>query len=311
MDPDILAIGEAMVEFNQGPGGDTGDAYRIGHGGDTSNTVIAAARQGVRTGYLSAVGVDRFGDSLIELWMREGVDVSAVRRDREAPTGVYFVTHGPDGHAFSYLRAGSAASRIDPVDLPLETIARARILHASGISQAISTTACDAVFAAMAHARASGARVSYDTNLRLKLWPLERARAIIHAAVAMSDIVLPSLDDATALTGLDDPDAIVDFYLRLGPTVVALKLGPSGALVATPGERRRIPGHAVEAVDATGAGDTFDGAFLARTVAGDTPFEAARYANAAAAIATEGFGAVAPIPYRETVEAFLLRAARN
>ncbi len=121
----------------------------------------------------------------------------------------------------------------------------------------------------------------------------------------MSGIALPSLDDATALTGLDDPDAIVDFYLGLGPSVVALKLGSRGVLVATAGERRRIAGHTVAAVDATGAGDTFDGAFLARLVAGDGPFDAARYANAAAAVATQGYGAVAPIPTREAVASFL------
>ncbi len=156
MSVDILAIGEAMVELNQASAAGAPDAYRIGHGGDTSNTVIAAARQGAKAGYLTAVGTDSFGDSLIDLWKREGVDVGGVRRDPDAPTGVYFVTHGEDGHTFSYLRAGSAASRMAPADMPLDRIARARILHVSGISQAISTSACDAVFAAMRHARESG-----------------------------------------------------------------------------------------------------------------------------------------------------------
>ena len=111
-DFDIVALGEAMVEFNQATPGEAN--YRQGFGGDTSNAVIAASRQGARTAYLSRVGDDRFGAMLLDLWRAEGVDVSAVARDPDAPTGLYFVNHGPDGHAFSYLRAGSAARSRTP-----------------------------------------------------------------------------------------------------------------------------------------------------------------------------------------------------
>jgi 2-dehydro-3-deoxygluconokinase len=127
---------------------------------------------------------------------------------------------------------------------------------------------------------------------------------VIHAAIASADIALPSLEDATALTGLTDPDAVADFYLRLCPLVV-LKCGSAGALVATRDARQRIAGHRVGSVDATGAGDTFCGAFLARSLAGDDPVAAAVYANAAAGLATMGFGAVAPIPRPSAVQALL------
>jgi 2-dehydro-3-deoxygluconokinase len=124
-------------------------------------------------------------------------------------------------------------------------------------------------------------------------------------AIRHTDICLPSWDDVTVLTGLTGRDEIVDFLLALGPRVVALKLGRQGAYVATPQARRLVPGHVVNAVDATGAGDCFGGAFIARIVAGDDPFAAARYANVAAALSTQGFGAVAPIPDRATVEKVL------
>lgn len=304
MSQDILCLGEPMLEFNQQPDGN----YLPGHGGDTSNCAIAAARQGARVGYVTHIGADTFGNSFMDLWRREGVDISTVRQVDDAHTGVYFVTHGPDGHEFSYFRAGSASSRMRPRDLPRDALRAAKILHVSGISQAISDTAADTVFAAIEEIRSAGGKVSYDTNLRLKLWPLDRARAVTHAAMAQCDIALPGLDDARQLTGLKEPDAIADFYLRLGADVVALTLGAEGTLVATPDERRRIKGRAVKAIDATAAGDTFDGAFLARMTAGDTPFEAARYANAAAALSTQGYGAVAPMPHREAVEAFLAGA---
>ena len=148
-----------------------------------------------------------------------------MRRDAGHPTGHYFVTHGEQGHAFTYHRAGSAASRLTAQDLPLGVIARARILHVSAISQAIGRGPRGAVQAAVAAARTGGVWVSYDTNLRLRLWDLDEARDTVHAAVAEADIALPGLDDAVSLTGLDDPDAIVDFYLGLGPRIVVLSLG--------------------------------------------------------------------------------------
>jgi 2-dehydro-3-deoxygluconokinase len=178
-------------------------------------------------------------------------------------------------------------------------------LHVSGISQAISSSATDAVFEAIVTARAAGALVSYDTNLRLKLWPLARARAITHAAMAMADIALPGYDDAVQLTGLIDPDRILDFYLGLGPRIVALTLGSEGTLVATPSHRQRIPAFPVDAVDATAAGDTFDGAFLAEYLLTNDLFAAVKYANAAAALSTLGYGAVAPIPRRSAVLDFV------
>lgn len=301
MTPDILCLGEPMLEFNQQPDG----TYLPGHGGDTSNCAIAAARQGASVGYVTHIGADTFGNSFMDLWKAEGIDTSTITQVDHAHTGVYFVTHGSDGHEFSYFRAGSASSLMGPDDLPKEALKAAKILHVSGISQAISATAADAVFRAIEIVKQAGGRVSYDSNLRLKLWPIERARAITHTAMAQCDIALPGLEDAEQLTGLSDPDDIADFYLSLGAGIVALSLGAAGTLVATPDKRERVQGRRVKAVDATAAGDTFDGAFLARIVTGDDPFKAARYANAAAALSTQGYGAVAPMPRKDAVEAFL------
>jgi 2-dehydro-3-deoxygluconokinase len=297
---DLLGIGEALVELNQ-PKDDA--PFVQGFGGDTSNAMIAAARLGADAAYFTAVGADRFGQALTELWLREGVDASRILVNGGAHTGLYFVTHGAQGHEFSYMRAGSAASRISETDLPEGRIRSTKILHASGISQAISSSAADAVFAAIDIAHDAKRLVSYDPNLRLKLWPLRRARAIIHEAMRSCDIALPGLDDGQALTGRSDAEAIVDFYLRLGTPVVVLKLGKEGAIVATPRRRERVAGHAVKAVDATGAGDCFDGAFLTEYVRRGDPFAAARFANVAAALSTLGYGAVAPLPRRAEVEA--------
>ncbi len=300
---DIVSIGEPMVEFNQTDPG--APRYLQGFGGDTSNMVIAAARSGARCGYVTRLGDDEFGRMFLDLWGAEGVDCSGVTIDRAAHTAVYFVTHGSQGHVFSYLRAGSAASRLSPETLPEGTLETARIVHASGISQAISASACDAVLQAFESARASGRQVAFDSNLRLKLWPLARARAMIGAAAALSDYFFPSLEDAAFLSGLEDPQAILDWCHRLGARTVFLKLGAQGVIVSDGEVRTVVEGHRVASVDATGAGDCFCGACLARIAAGDDLLSAARYANAAAALSTSGFGAVAPLPRPDAVRALL------
>ncbi|PVE23074.1 2-dehydro-3-deoxygluconokinase [Microvirga sp. KLBC 81] len=301
---DLLAFGEPLMEFAEVQR-DGERLYLPGFGGDVSNAAVAAARQGAKAAIFTALGRDFFGQDFLDLWRREGIDSSSVISRKDGRTGAYFISYGVDGHVFSYARAGSAASLITVDELPLIQIASARILHASGITQAISESCTDAVFAAINHAKANGTVVSYDTNLRLKLWPLERARAIIHGAAAMSDILLPGLDDARQLTGLESPEEICAFYLNLGCGVVALTMGKNGTMVATKEQREVIAAKPVEAVDATGAGDTFDGAFLAEWLLHRDPFRAAAYANAAAALSTLGKGAVAPMPHRAEVERFL------
>ena len=303
---DVLALGEPMIEFNQTRPNETN--YLQGFGGDTSNMIIAAARQGARTAYFTRLGDDAFGRMFLDLWKREAVDSAAVAIDAGAHTGVYFVTHDASGHVFSYLRAGSAASRMRPEDLPLAAIRSAAFIQASGISMAISASAADSVLAAFDCARAAGVGVALDSNLRLKLWPLARARALIGAAAAMADYFFPSIEDAQALSGLKEADAVIDWAHGLGAKAVLLKLGPEGAVVSDGKRRERIAGYKVKAVDATGAGDCFCGACLARLAAGDSLWEAARFANAAAALSTTGFGAVAPLPTPDAVRTLLAGA---
>ena len=302
---DVLALGEAMLEFNQTHPGQP--QYLQGFGGDTSNAAIAAARAGVKAAYLTRLGDDNFGCALLDLWRTEGVDTVAVETAADAPTGIYFVTHGAKGHEFSYLRAGSAASRMTPDWLLQPAVQRhieaARILHVSGISLAISPNALETSLAAMCLAKSSETLVSFDSNLRLKLWSLKQAQQGIAQAVALCDLFLPSLEDMTALIGLSDPTAIVDWGHAQGAATVVLKLGADGALVSDGKRREHIAGNRVTLVDATGAGDCFCGNLLARITQGDDIFTATRYANAAASLAVQGFGAVAPLPRSAQVRA--------
>jgi 2-dehydro-3-deoxygluconokinase len=291
---DIIAMGEGMVEFNQTTPGQP--QYLQGYGGDTSNAAIAAARAGARCAYISAVGNDIFGQNLLSLWAQEHINTAQIAIDNIAPTGIYFVTHGPQGHEFSYRRAGSAAATMTLSDVQCHTITQAKMLHLSGISLALSPHALLQCQRAMDIAKATGTQISFDSNLRLKLWSLESARAAMLPVIAQADVFLPSLDDVTALSGLQNPQAIVQWSHDLGAKTVVLKMGHQGVLASDGQQCQHIAAMPVHALDATGAGDCFGGNLLARLCLGDTLLQAVHYANAAAALAVQGFGAVAPLP---------------
>lgn len=311
-DTDVLSVGEAMVELSAREPVRLRDArtFDLGWGGDTSNVAVAVGRLGRAAGYVTRVGDDEFGANLLDLWRREGVDTSGVGVDARRPTGMYLLSRPPGSpHSFTYYRAGSAASAMQPADLPTQLLRRTRIVHTSGITQAIGDGPCDTALAALRSAREAGVTTSYDPNLRPALWSLDRARAVIMATLALVDIALPSLEDARALTGLDDPGAIADELLDNGPQVVALKLGAAGALVADGNRHTIIAPYDVAAIDPAGAGDTFDAAFLTAWLDGHQPAECAEFANAAAALTTTGVGCVGPIPTRRAVDE--LRAAQG
>jgi 2-dehydro-3-deoxygluconokinase len=312
--PDIVALGEPLVELSATEMGPLSSVthFKVGCGGDTSNFAVAACRLGGRAGYISRVGEDPFADILYDCWKKEGVDCSKVTRDRGGATGIYFTSRESGCHHFTYYRQHSAASRMEPDDLPVEYIRKARWLHVSGISQAISSSAAKTVDLAVDAAREAGLVISYDPNLRLKLWPLEKARAAIRRMAARADVLLPSYEDALALTEEKRPEAIVSHYLSLGCRLVILKMGADGALLGEKSSADRcgakiekISAFSVEVVDASGAGDTFDAAFVVARLEGHPVVECVRFANAAGAMVAAGIGTITPIPSREEVELFM------
>ena len=143
--------------------------------------------------------------------------------------------------------------------------------------------------------------MSYDTNLRLNLWSLEEAQAAIAAFLPLADIVLPSDDEAEVLLGVSGEDEILSRFGAEGARIVILKRGAQGPVLAADGRRVEVPVHRVEAVDSTGAGDSFAGGFLAYYLETGDAELAARRAAVVAAGTVSGFGAVDPIPYREAV----------
>jgi 2-dehydro-3-deoxygluconokinase len=303
--PEIIALGEPMAEFAaETPGGlGTARVFRRGYGGDTANFAVAAARMGGRCGYVTRVGDDEFGRAFLALWDQEGVDRSRVIVEPEGRTAVYFIAGREDGgHDFTYYRAHSPASRLHPGDLDRAYLAGARVLHTSGITQAISASALAAVEAALDLAAGAGVTVSYDVNVRPRLWSVEAARAAAERTFGRAHLVFVSVEDAAHLYPGADGEGVARMILDRGPRAVVLKQGAGGCtLLAAGAAPVRLPGWPVEAVDTTGAGDAFAGAFVAAWVAGSGFEEAALLANAAGALTATGLGAVAPIPDRQAV----------
>jgi 2-dehydro-3-deoxygluconokinase len=285
MDPiDLLCLGEALVEFNERDPG----VWHQGVGGDTLNVAVAAARAGARVGYATALGADRWGDTILTRCKKEGIDTSAITRDKDRDTGLYFVRHDTEGHYFSYRRTESAATCYAPSPTLDFELSRCRMLHLSGITLAIAQP--QLIQHSLATAKAAGAEISFDLNYRALLWPPERAREPILAAMRMSDILLPGLDDLSSLFNIRDIDEAIAFCLEQ-TNLVVLKNGKNDVIVADHTDRHAITPPTVTPQDANGAGDCFAGTFLAELARGIAPIAAAQSAAMAAALSTTTFGA--------------------
>ena len=302
--PDIVALGECMVELYADEPLDTAAAFHRSLGGDTFNVLATASRLGSSCGYLTRVGDDPFGRFLLTQFQAQGVDATRVKTVA-APTGLYFISLREGGQRqFVYYRSGSAASTITPEDLDASYLQGARIVHTSGITQAISPSARRAAVAALELAHQAGVIISFDPNLRTALWTVEEARQALQEVLPFVDIVLPSAPEETELLlGLADPEEVVRYFWARGVSTVAVKLGPGGCLVGAAGKLVSLPIYdAGPPLDTTGAGDAFDGAFLHGLLQGLSAVEAARLGCVTAGLKVLRRGAVAGLPTRDQVE---------
>ena len=283
------------------------DRFRGGWGGGTANFLLAAARLGGSCGYVTRVGQDDFGHAFVAMLEEKGVDASRVKLDDDHHTGLYFVTYSDERkHRFSYVRKGAAASHLTGADIDRDYVSAARVMHTSGISQAISRSCADAIRMAMETARDVGTTISYDANVRPALGSSEILRHNFEAAVALADIVFVSEEDVAYLYGETPLETILDRILDERPTFAVAKLGAKGCLVQSDsGERRHVPAWTVDAVDATGAGDAFAAGFVLSLLRNAEPVEAGRYANAVGALTSTGVGAIAPQPSHAEVTALM------
>jgi 2-dehydro-3-deoxygluconokinase len=307
--PDVVTLGEAMVCLNPLTDGPLRyvPLFWKSVAGAEANFAVGLVRLGQSAGWISRVGDDEFGRYVVSFLRGEGVDTSQVRTDLAAPTGVYFKErHGLQDPRVYYYRSASAASRLGPGDLDEDYLAAARYLHLTGITPALSESCREAVRAAQSLARARGVTVTFDPNLRLKLWSVEEARKTIGEFLEGTDVFLPGLDEGRKLFDVETADEVADAALARGPRVVVVKLGRDGAYLAIPGERIHVPGFPVaQVVDSIGAGDAFAAGFVAALLKGCSLREAVRVGNAAGAFAVTVPGDVEGLPTWAEVQSLL------
>ena len=296
---DIVSIGEPMVEFNQLP--DDPIRYTQAFGGDTLNCVVAAARLGAKVAYLTCLGDDVFGQSLLGCLRKEQVMSEGVKVKTGASTGVYFITHSEEGHSFSYKRSGSAASAFCREDLFWPALENTKFFHTSGISLSLNPEMLDVLLDAAKTVQSVGGAAVFDVNIRPSMWDRRNVTREISEVVASMDIVLASEEDSQYLIDSDSYEQFFDWVLGLGARAVVFKRGKQGSIYRDTGRTVVQCPFPVDAVDATGAGDCFAGALMTELGNGAAIEEALNFASMASALACTGFGAIGPLPRRNMV----------
>lgn len=293
----LLSIGECMVELMQAEGG----LLRKGFAGDTFNTAYYA-RQYLpadwSVDYFSAVGTDMISDEMLAFMEGHGIGTGHVTRIGGRSPGLYMI-HLKDGErSFSYWRSVSAAKLLArDGDRLRAAIEACDIIVFSGITLAIvQPEDVDTLLAELRRARAAGKHVAFDPNIRPRLWDdAERMRTTITEGARAATLVMPSLDDETTHFGDASLKETIARYRALGVENLVVKDGDKGATLVFGGERNHVPSSEVRTiVDTTSAGDSFNGAFLARLATGANPQEAARLAADAAAAVIQHHGALIP-----------------
>lgn len=312
---DVVTIGESMVVFTPTSDGFMRNASQFTKkiGGAESNVAVGLARLGHQAGWISRLGDDEFGKAILSFLKGENVDVSQVTFDQEAPTGIYFKEPRRQNNTrVYYYRKGSAASMLTPQNLDNEYLAKAKYLHITGITPALSESCRETAFEAIKLAKSNGSTIVFDPNLRTKLWDKETARETLLNMAAEADIILPGVAEGEFLFGESDPHKLGQLFLNHGASVVVMKMGAEGAYYFTKKESVLISGFPVkQVVDPVGAGDGFAAGFLSGLLDGLELGKAVERANAVGALVTMVNGDVDGLPERDEVDQLLSKNSED
>lgn len=298
----VVSIGECMLELSgQGNQNGGGEDWRLGFAGDTLNTLWALrALSGSerRANYVTAFGDDPFSRDQIAFFEANGIGIGESPIISGARPGLYAITLTGAERSFTYWRNDSAARQLasDPVRLA-KSLANQALVYFSGITLAIlEPSARKVLLDAVSIARKAGSIVAFDANYRPRLWQSpDVARAAIDEALSVIDIALPTFPDEQNLYGDASPEATAARLSAAGVGEIVVKNGELPATVRHDGKTEMVDAvHVTSPVDTTGAGDSFNGSYLAARLAGLPPVGATRKGHAVAAAVVQVRGALAP-----------------
>ncbi|MGH6894267.1 MAG: sugar kinase [Dongiaceae bacterium] len=295
----IASIGECMIELaaiDSKP-----DLRRLSFGGDTLNTAVYLARLGVAVDYVTALGDDPYSGRMIAGWREEGIGTRLVQRAAGRLPGLYMIEVDAAGErSFFYWRQHAPAREIfgnaGTADL-CGALMGYEWLYLTGISLSLYGEAGrERLFDLLRLFRNAGGKVAFDSNYRPRGWPsVEVARREIRDQLALTDLVLSSIEDERSLNSVASAEQACDLIHALGPRTVVIKQGGQGCVVSTDGRKSTVPAVKVEKiVDATAAGDSFNAGFLAAMLRGESELQAAGLGHRCAAIVIGHRGAIAP-----------------
>lgn len=305
---ELITLGETMVAFTPNARGALRyvPSFHARIAGAESNVAIGISKLGHSASWISRLGNDEFGQLILNATRAEGVDCTSVIFDDCHRTGIMFKEMGANETKVYYYRENSAASHLCPEDLNEENFKNARILHLTGITPVLSRSCLDTVHHAVDLAKKTNLKLSFDPNIRKKLWGKADYESLIREITLASDIVLLGLDEAEILFKTRDADKIFDIVLTNNPhTYIAIKDGAKGSIVANSHTRKVLPPHPCRCIEPIGAGDAFSAGFLAGILEGKDIVKCGRMGNIAGALATETEGDIEGYPSKQKMYAEL------
>ncbi|MCM3706227.1 MULTISPECIES: sugar kinase [Cytobacillus] len=264
---DVVTIGDAMITFNPSATGPMRfvPTFERKIGGAELNVAIGCSRLGLKSGWISRLGNDEFGRHIFNTVRGEGIDVSQVELVDGYPTSLNFKEIMGDGSVRTfYYRTNSPTTALTIETLDEEYIKNSKILHITGIFPAVDKEKnIELIKYAISIAKKHGVLVSFDPNIRLKLWSKEEARKTLREYLPYVDILLTGEDEAELLMGTSDPMQIIEYSKEFGINYVAIKQGEKGSVGYHEGKFIEAPAlKSKMVVDTVGAGDGFDSGFL-------------------------------------------------
>lgn len=302
---DVITIGDAMIAMCPKQNGPIMfcNTFERKLGGAELNVAIGCARLGIQSGWISRLGNDDFGKYILKTVRGEGVDVSEVKLVDQYPTSVYFREVLSDGSSRSfYYREKSPTSTMKCEDLNEDYFKNAKVLHITGVFPSIAKNNQEIILESVRLARKHNLLISFDPNIRLKMWTKEEAKSYIEKLLLHVDILLIGDEEIEILLGeVTIKDAIKTFH-DYGIEKVVVKKGAKGALGSDGKNVYEVDAIKPKAlVDTVGAGDGFAAGFLTSLVKGKTLEECVKFANAVGSLVVGVEGDNEGLPYYEDV----------